>query len=48
VSDVPGLWVPRAERVARVHRKPPTIEFWSCREHKHSFKITQLYLRISS
>ena len=48
VSDVPGPWAPRAERVARVHRKLPTIEFWPCRQHKHDFKSHNCYLRISS
>ena len=38
VSDVPRLWAPRAERVARVHRKLPTIEFSPCRQHKLGFK----------
>jgi len=48
VSDVPGLWAPKAERVARVHQKLPTIEFWPCRQHNHGFKAHNYYLRISS
>jgi hypothetical protein len=38
---VPGalaVLAPRVEPSARVHRKPPTIAFWPCRQHKQRFK----------
>jgi len=48
VLDAPGLWAPRAEPAARVHRKLPTIAFGPCRQHKHGFKSHNRYLMISS